>query len=318
MLTPMFNTSNSLLEASTCEAAYLARYKFDRANINKSLYGELGSVCHSAFEKHFAGGSLSATLEVLSDEYDKVIEPGTVPDKPEMSKKNLMDIITVYCQENPVHSYPFKVLELEKVIGFHLHSDIIFWAKRDMLVQEMLSGAVSTFDHKMRFGWINDWWSSKFDYSSQMSGYIFATKLHAKKLSLRATNTAYINAVSLAKLPDSTKRCPTHRKPYNECRLLHVNWELMTFGRTEGQLRRWFHDATKLAFEAKTLTEKFDKIEYLQYAPRSGAFRGACTFCEFQKWCKMDFDLDAMESLTKESRWATWETENKEIVQWQP
>jgi hypothetical protein len=53
--------------------------------------------------------------------------------------------------------------------------------------------------------------------------------------------------------------------------------------------------------------KKMTRVEDLQGLPTDGAFTGACTFCEFQKWCRTGFNPQLMESLTREEEWKPWE-----------
>lgn len=317
-----FFSDNSMLEDVTCPAFYITRYVFGRDGKGHPPYGPMGSAVHNALYRHYDGQGIEIVLDILNAEYDSIIKPGTIPmgydgrEAKPLFKQNVFDNVEVFCNEHPVHSLPYRVIEQEKTIGVDMGNGYVFWMKRDMLIQEMISGMLVPFDHKTRWGKINKWWCDKFRNCSQFSGYIWGTKQHAKKKGQVVANKIYVNAISMQALPTDTKKCHVHDMPYCECRKMHVEYELMTFGRSPAALKAWRNAVMVKMQEAKSYTVAYEGtgVDMLKHVPRLGMFRDKCTFCTLKRWCDLDFDPYVMDEVTVPYQWAPWEDKEREIV----
>lgn len=321
----VFNFDNSMLDTYTCPAAFLCKYRFNLSGKTILPWGDLGSAVHTALETHFVGGSVNETLAVLEAEYDKIIPEGTVPEVDAMLKSNVLDNIKGFCQNNPIHTLPYKVIDLEKTVGIRLKSpwkhddtEFIFWMKRDMLIQELTTGACAALDHKTRWGQINQYWLNKFKCNSQFAGYIWGTQQAVKHIpnSLSAQKI-YVNVISMAKLPSSSRKCRIHKTPYSECRELHTDSQLLQYGRTPQQLEAWRLGVSILAPAMQDTLNSYTKIELLPYAPRLGMFRNhgePCVYCDLKSWCDQGFDLDLKDAYTDPYRWEPWEEEGEREI----
>jgi hypothetical protein len=117
----------------------------------------------------------------------------------------------------------------------------------------------------------------------------------------------YINAIEVKKLPDpSTRKCRTHGVPYEQCRLQHANWQLFISTRTPMAIAGWETQAKALAKKFLMLKGAFGSVEMVQYAPDEGRFNGACTFCDFRKWCRADRAPQMVDGLFVVDKWEPW------------
>ena len=300
----MFNFDNSLIsDFAKCEAHAIIKHTLGRQSRRQKLYADLGNVGHKAMEVHFGGGSRKEVLDRFEEGYDKLIPVGTSPELPEMEKENLKTILAVYCEKRPPSAFPFEVIEFETMAKVEIAEGLTFWTKRDMLVRDRQSGMRFPVDHKFRWGAINEWWTKKFRLSSQFSGYIWQTGQQTGE----PCEKLMVNALSFGKLPDSTRKCSTHKVPYIECRREHAAFALLVYSRTAEQLEKWRQDAIFFAKSAETYFKAFGNVEMLRWALRRGTFNESCTFCEFADWCRAGFEPSMMEELTVYDPWKPWE-----------
>ena len=304
-----FYFDNSLLHTfAECKAKGIIEHKLKRTGQEQGLYGDLGTVGHTVLDAFFSGKhNLEYCLDLFHDEYDDVIPPGMIPDKPEMGKQNMIDILEQYMIVHPIELLPFNVVALEKNITVELEPGYMFSMKRDMLVQDKQSGFYYPVDHKFRFGRVTNWWTDKFKTNSQISGYIWGTQAVGKSEGYDVADELLLNIISLAELPKSTKKCSLHKRPYNECRALHTDFQFKKITRTPEQLESWRRDVIGLAKEAEMFFETFDTLELIPYAPKTGAFSEGCTFCSLQKWCQTNFNSALVDELTVGYNWQPWD-----------
>jgi hypothetical protein len=310
-----FNFDNSKIEKATCPAAFVASSVHNRSGINQLPWAELGNAVHKALEHYYTNNDYTGALELLANLYDEIIPVGTVPEVDHMFKKEVLDNVDAYLTNNPIHSLPFFPISMERTIGVRLRDlsrifgqTVTFWFKQDMLVEEKTSGAYAVLDHKTRWGRITDYWLDKFNHCSQFTGYIWGSRQAAPK-HRRVQNKVYVNLIQMAKLPNSERKCKTHKMKYCECRKLHASSELRTVGRTEEQLSAWRRDLNQMAAELYMLAKTYSKLEDLKHVPRLGTFRyrgEPCVHCSFKNWCRTGFDVGLMDTFTKESKWEPW------------
>jgi hypothetical protein len=303
-MSKIFNFDNSILaDSATCIAAAIVKHVHGRQGRKRGLYGDLGNLVHHVLDKHFRGASKSEAMREFDPRYGEVIPEGEGVDEPAFERENIRKIVEKYIDTHPIEAMPFRVLETEKMIGVEVAEGMKFWGKRDALIEEKATGMICPLDHKTRWGTITEWWTKKFRMGSQFSGYIWLTQEVDKGIG----NKCYVNALSMGKLPDSNRMCKKHGLPFIECQLEHCDFQLLIYLRTDEQIAAWKRDMVYLAKQTKTFFDAYGGIELLKYAPRSGAFNEGCTFCEFQEWCKNDFELELRDELTVYKPWMPWE-----------
>jgi hypothetical protein len=300
----MFKFDNSLLsDFAKCIALSIVKHVLGRQGRRKANYGDFGNVMHSALEHHFSSGSEPGTMGIFEAKYDALVPEGESPEDAIFERENMRKITKQFVKTRPVEKFPFIVKETEKVVGVEIADGLMFHMKRDALVEEKATGMICPMDHKTRWGSITEWWTKKFRMSSQFSGYIWGTR----EVSGGMGNKVYVNALSMAKLPDSNRKCKIHKMPYSECQLEHCDFQLLVYSRSEEQLEEWKRTAIFLAKQAETYFKAYGDVEMLKYAPRLGGFNESCTFCEFANWCKGGFDPEMMEEETVYKPWKPWD-----------
>ena len=302
-----FNFDNSLLkDFAECIVRGVVKHRFGLRGKGEKIAADIGNAYHAALELHFQGQSTPVVVERFKQEYDQIIPPGQQPEEKRFERQNCIDIMEQYCEVRPVEHYSFRPVSFEQVRGIELARDeqgeLVFWVKRDMLVEDKAGGQRYPLDHKTT-GKVTAWWAKKFRQSSQLSGYAWFTRQETGS----PVGQVGVNAIEVAALPGSSKRCATHGVPYLQCRLDHCVFQVFTYERTEDQLEAWKRDAIELAKMARTYMSVFQTIEMLRYAPRTGAFSESCIFCEVKDWCAAGFEPKMCEALTVYDPWTPWE-----------
>lgn len=305
----MIQVDNTLLcDVAKCDAAAIARHVLHLRGTGEKVAADIGNCYHAALEQHFRGAVKSAVLEAFIAEHKKLFPEQLQPEKDCYTQENCLKILGRYCDVRPVDRFPFIAVEFEKTVGFPLVDDITFYAKRDLLVQDKVSGLFAPCDHKTT-GNISEWWSSKYRMTSQMSGYVWLTK----QMTGQPCGECYVNAIETKKVSDSSRKCPTHKVPYSECGVEHINFELLVYSRQDEMLEAWRKDAILLARHFDLLKRTFPSVEYLPFARRNGAFNDGCTFCEFKKWCAVGFSASMQTGLVVYEEWAPWAAGEKKV-----
>ena len=301
-----FDCDNQLLsDFAKCEAKGIVRHIFGYRSKADKIAADMGNVFHRALELHFQGHNPTVVLDRLDVEYNKVFPPGQAADEPRFAKVNVYKIMERYCQIRGREKFPFDVIETEQVKGYMLDYDgkgeILFWTKRDVLVRDRQSGVLKPVDHKTTTK-IGDWFAKRHRITSQLSGYCWLTGIEFRQ----QVGEAYINAIEISKLPDSTGKCKLHNTTYNKCGPEHANFQLYTYTRTPEQIEKWRQDAIIWAQKVMMLKQAFTRLEMLPYAWKSGAFNDSCQFCEYQAWCSVGFPPEKVEEYCTWEPWEPW------------
>ena len=169
-------------------------------------------------------------------------------------------------------------------------------------------------DHKTTAQSLGLYWQKKWKLGSQLSGYVWGTMMETGK----PCPFAYVNALRMNKLPDSSRKCYVHQMKYSECRCEHTEFQLLTYGRERHNLEQWRRDAILLARKYQRIREAYPDIEVVQYAPCEGTFlgMGGCSGCEFSKYCRMGKRPEFADALLVRGEWKPWEGDDVKIVDW--
>jgi hypothetical protein len=300
----MIQVDNTLLyDVAVCDARAIARHVLKLRGTEEKVAADVGNCYHPALEQHFRGADKASVVGTLEREHRKLFPNQIQPDDDKYTLENCRKIMGRYCDVRPIDRFPFVAIEFEKTVGWPLAEGIIFYAKRDLLVQDKQSGMLAPLDHKTT-GNITDWWSRKYRMCSQMSGYVWLTQQMTGQLG----GECYVNAIETKRVPDSSKKCPSHKVPYSECGVEHVKFELFIYSRELQMLEAWKRDAIILAKRFDMLRTAFPSVEYLPFANRNGAFNDGCTFCEFKKWCSTGFNQSMQSGLVVYEAWEPWAT----------
>lgn len=299
-----FRFDNTLLEDyAGCEAAGIARHVHGLRSKGEKVAADIGNVYHDGLKEHFGGQGKRRVLEVFTEAYDRVVPPGEQPEEDRFARVNCIKIMERYVDTRPVEKFPWVPVELETVRGLPLdeNGDWMFYVKRDMLVQDKVSGQFAPVDHKTT-GRITDWFARRYRLTSQQTGYTWFTGVEKGQ----EVTLSYINALEIGKLPDSQRKCPVHKVLYLECGVEHANFQLFQYTRTPVQIEKWKQDALVLAKKAELMARAFGDLTVLPYAWRNGAFNGSCMFCEYKDWCLHGFEPGLAEEYCVRERWEPW------------
>jgi len=302
----MIQVDNTLLcDVAKCDAAAVARHGLGLRGCEEKVAADIGNAFHAALEGHFRGQTKEQVLAILVREHRKLFPNEIQPAENRFTLENCLKIMERYCDVRPldrvIEVTGIRPVSFEQVVGFELAEDIMFYVKRDMLVESTLTGLQAPLDHKTTKA-ITDWWSKKYRMTSQMTGYVWAGQQETGQ----PGNECYVNAIEVREVPGSGGRCPMHKVAYSECGIEHVGFELLIYERSPEMIEAWKRDAIILARQFGVLKQAFPTVEHLAYARRNGAFNESCTFCEFKKWCKVGFDPGMMAGLVVEERWEPW------------
>ena len=305
----MIQVDNTLLcDIAKCDAAGIARHVLGLRGTGEKVAADMGNCFHAGLEQHFRGAGKEQVLQAFRAEHGKLFPAQLQPEEDRFTLENCLRIMGRYCDQRPVDRFPFVPVSFEQTVGFALAEDITFYVKRDLLVRDKVSGLQAPLDHKTTRT-ISEWWSGKYRMTSQMSGYVWAGQQETGQ----PMGECYVNALEVQKVPDSTRKCSTHKVPYSECGIEHVKFELLVYARSPEMIERWRQDAIVLARQFALLMRAFPSVEYLPYARRNGAFNDGCTFCEFKKWCACGFDAGMMGGWVEYGRWAPWDVQGGPI-----
>jgi hypothetical protein len=303
---------NSILESvAKCATQAIMRYGFGYTTPEGKKFANAGKLVHECHASYFSNWSAPAAMAVFDARYDALLGDSvdSMDGKDACQKENMRDLVQQYYLTHPQEYFPFEpVVEgIEKVHSSQLAEDVMFFGLVDLPVREKATGALYACDHKNRFGYISEWWTKKFSLTSQFTGYVWVLQ----QMYGETVPGVYINAIQMQKLPDPTStKCKTHKVPYEQCRLQHAKAQLFISTRSPVALEKWYVQAKHLAKRYRLLLQAFASVDMVQHAPDEGRFNGACTFCDFRKWCRADRTPQMVEGMFTVDRWAPWENKN--------
>ena len=314
MLQGKINIDNSNLTPiaeCTTKAALTALDLGGRSDSRDAM--DAGSVMHDGLHKHYLGGTRDESFAALDKSYDEYFPAEKPAEEDRLSRGNLQDIFGVFVSRHAVDREPFEVLEAEQIVGCPLDDagDIIIWAKRDLLVKDKATRIILPLDHKST-GAVNFRWQNGWQLASQLAGYTWLTAKQTKGI----CTGCYVNAIEMRMLPTSTRRCPTHKMPYNECRLEHAVIKLLFYEYTQDMQDAWRSTAIMLTKRLQKIKKWYPTIEMVSYAPTEGMFNRSCAFCGFKKYCRAGRPAHAVDQFLQYNHFAPWESEERVFFDW--
>lgn len=283
---------NSILSAeAACQTRASVRYMLGLDATLDAPPLECGRAIHTALEEHFKGRDKATVLRVLAEQYKDYAQThvvdGGVPDYLlRFTWENVSRVVNAWVDARPLRTFPFVVQEdsIEQRFCVPLVPEEQIWYTGTPDIGRVTfaaDGKAYFVDHKTT-GRLSADWRVQFRTSGQVSGYCWGLT--------QATGVPYagglINAIELAKLPTSTRRCKDHGVPYAECSDLHVAHDLIPVHRTEAQITRWLANATYLAKRYKARLARVQTLEDLGSVAQEGMFAHACGFCAAREFCE--------------------------------
>lgn len=313
--TGILYVDNSTLSAfAHCPTKAMVRYGY---NVKPEGYTNtpmlVGTAIHKAVERHYEGGTLNDAIEALHEVYyDYALN--NVPSDDRYGLPNVEAVVSSWIERNPLHVLPYHVADpqfVEIPFDFRLQVDdpyIHYVGRIDALVEPKVQPAGETkkvlyvLDNKST-GRNDGAFSRQFIIGSQMTGYVWAGQRLFPEYTIAGI---WINCISTQVVPNSTRKCPTHRVLYSECGWLHPKHELLgPYLRAPGEVERWRKDAHALATQWKDMLDFqlniLDKPD-IDYVPQYGkwVYQG-CSRCELLDYCRA-------------GRPANWEWEKDEWI----
>ena len=172
--------------------------------------------------------------------------------------------------------------------------------KLDLLGTQRADGkSLCPVDHKST-GKIDGRFINQFTIDSQMTGYLY----DAGYLAGTPVYTCFINAIELSMVPTSTRKCPLHAVPYEECGPTeHVKFQVIgPIERTPNQIAQWKETAIFLAKRYHRLCG--ESLRTLKEVRQEGTFNGGCGYCEFREFCLTDRNIKQVPLMFHQAVWS--------------
>ena len=276
---------NSTLEKlSHCQVAVAMERILQLKPKEDNHYLMAGKAIHAGWEVWFMSGHAGSAIEAVRDSYKVWAE----------EQKELPEAYTFYniervfkgwigIQQRSDYTPPFTAEMTEVGFRVHLFENIWVTGKLDIWGRDSTTGARVVADGKTT-GRMDSQWKAKWRGSSQVSHYIWASQ----RIFGEPVWNMYILGLEIKKLPDSTQKCKEHGVKYDECALQHVKTEILSVGRTPGQLDAWWRNAVALAGKYRKLVEFVNgKVENVQYLYQEGMFNNSCYNCPYADFCHL-------------------------------
>ena len=254
---------------------------------DKALSLRAGVAVHEALAAWMKGGDWQAALLPYKEWCD---ENDILPTE-RRSYENILQVLGEVIARHPRSALPFEVtapdyVEIDFVAPLGEASDgtpIDLIGVIDALARDRRTGQFVVIDHKTT-GRLDESYIGTFNYDTQLTAYL----LGVQEVTGETVLEGWINAIQLAKVPDSDRKCATHGTPYRECGPLHVKQTFVRVQRSREQLEEFRKLALRRAEKyvlpvARKVQKKPERA--ILTAPRDGMFGRTCDFCEFKTWC---------------------------------
>jgi len=202
---------------------------------------------------------------------------------------NLIAIMTEVVGRYPLARLPFEVLKPEisfvaplGVLADGTPVDLIGYI--DALVQDKRTGQRFILEHKTT-GKLDEAFTRRFaEYDVQTTSYMLA----AETVLGEKIGDAWVNAIEMAKVPSSDRKCNKHGVQYEECGPMHVKQAFIPARRTPEDLEEFRARALDICERyvlpvARALERRGPSVS--TRTSRDGKFTGACDYCEYSRWC---------------------------------
>lgn len=282
---------NSTLRAMGCSTAVMLRYAYGWTTAEERATLRAGTAFHVMAEAHFKGASRDEAMAAFDASYREWAEANVSPiDR--LAWSNLTRIVGRWIDAHSLASLPFTVSPDLVEIGFAFplvaDGSIVFCGRLDGLAS--YQNALYVLEHKST-GHISLDWLDTFSLDSQNTGYIWAAQQHTGK----PVAGTFLNAVQFNKLPGgitaasaAPRKCAEHKVSFAECGDLHATFKMVMLTRTPEAIEEWRKTATSLALRYRDMLTRWPTLESLHKLRTQGRFFGACRWCGFKEFCKLD------------------------------
>ena len=284
-----FQVSNSSLTRVFCSTNGLLYRGFRLEGKKPNIPAVAGQASHLTFAEWLRGKTIEDCLKPFDAAYEDFAGEHIHDPTDRLTHRNVRLVLQAFLERRAVTGLPFDIVldTIEKKQGVELGEGFWYEWVRDAGVIEKSTLSPWILDHKTTGSYLGPWYQNDFKMDSQFCGYPWAEE----KLTGVAPIGVYINAIKLAKLPDSNKKCKKHSCKYSECSMDHAEFSLFTVTRTPGQLREWEKSAIVKAKRLKQLCETYTEIKHLSLVRKQGMFvYKGCPGCTYQEYCLATMD----------------------------
>lgn len=289
--TGILYVDNTILSTfASCETQAMMRYGYflqPESDINAPMTA--GIAVHKALECHYLGGTVDEALSALWESY-YAFASEYIPAKDRLAYNNVVEIVRSWIWHHPLHKLPYKVLPEYVEMPFCLplveDGSIMYVGAIDNAGTRTDGAGLYLIDTKST-GRIDTSFKLQFYLSTQMSGYMWALE----ELLGRMPTALYINVVDMRSVPNSNRKCYTHKTPHSDCGYLHMQHQLLgPYYRTTHAIKTWKKNAIRLAQQWKALLDRnLEDPAMIARVPQSGMFRyQVCSRCSYQDFCRND------------------------------
>lgn len=151
----------------------------------------------------------------------------------------------------------------------------------------------------------NSRWLENFLYDTQITGYLYLAPRAWPSLRL---NQLYINGLECRRpvgVGTKSKKCPTHKRPYEECRAEHITTVVQGYIRQPEEIAQWQYWALQDAKRLAQLAIDYPDLGAASRLPTEGKHMpfAACERCEFKRFCLGPLEAAVLEAGTEEVVW---------------
>lgn len=252
---------------------------------------DAGTAGHNALAAWLRGENWIEALEYYR-EYSA--ENGMVDDRRGYS--NMRNVLSAVVNRHPIDSLPFTFDDpryVEVPFSVPLGTVSVSDEQIDVALIGVMDGCPVdrrtsqrwVLEHKFT-GKLDDQFIRRFTYSDpQTTAYCYAVR----EITGEDHAGCWVNAVQMAMVPSSDRKCKEHGVNYAECGPLHVKQTFVPVERDSTDLdefRRVSLRVAKRAIQAQMYADKHGECAATT-TPRLGPFTNACDWCDYFKWCRV-------------------------------
>ena len=301
---------NSMRKSMMCSLQVWLRYLMHRSThiTNKDLFS--GSCGHEAVAEYHKTGNRLAAVQKFDETY-KEWSIANVPPTDGKSWQTMREVINIWAWRRDV-SPPYQVVEgtTEMFVKAPLDEsgEFVYDALLDAMVTDSLGHAIeeTKFTGSMQKDSNgNSVWLENFHFDTQLTGQLFIAKTAYPQLNIRHVHINGLECRKPVGVNTKSTKCPTHKKPYTECRHEHIVTATQAYSREPEELELFRGDALRDARTLKKMKVDYPDLGYAHLLPQEGKKYpwAACQRCEFRGFCRGPIKGELLEAGTQEVIW---------------
>jgi hypothetical protein len=262
----------------------------------------IGAAVHEALAAYLQRVPVSVILPAL----DEALQPvaALVPADDRRTPANVMKVMKRWFPGNPLESLPVTVAPELVEVGFEVpigrspQGRVVRYVGRLDAIGVDRQGDWWVVEHKTT-GRLTSYWQEKWRLDGQVTGYVAA----ASQVTERRVIGAMIDAIGIAKVPGSTRKCYEHGVQYAECGSLHVEYKWIPVTRTTKQIEEWMRTVMGLAGRYEALLAEVHEPADLAKVRMEGTYNNSCPWCQYQDFCVLGRQVRTIEAMLVPDPW---------------